>query len=84
MALLDQVTGSKPGTVAIVERHAAFFEAGNNTVDDYHPGDLLHQMNQFGIRDHFGVNHQRRAAVADQLLDGLAFFLLIMIAIADQ
>ena len=30
------------------------------------------------------MNHQRRAAVADQLLDGLAFFLLIMIAVADQ
>ena len=41
-------------------------------------------MNQFGIRDHFSVNHQRRAAVADQLLDSLAFLLFVMIAIADQ
>ena len=84
MSLLNQMTGRKPGAVAVVESHAAFFKSRNNAVDDDHAGHLLHQVNQFGIRDHFGVNHQSCAAVADQLFDRLALFLLIMIAIADQ
>ncbi len=84
MTLLNQMAGGKPGTVTVVERHAAFLKPGNDAVDDHHTGDLLHQMNEFGVGDHFGMDNQCRAAVADQLLNSLAFFLFIVIAIADQ
>ena len=84
MTLLNQVSRGKPGAVAVIQRHAALFEAGNDAVDDHHTGHLLHQMNEFGIGDHFRVNHQGGTAVTNQLFNGLALFEFIMIAVADQ
>ncbi|MND88063.1 hypothetical protein D3C80_800770 [compost metagenome] len=40
--LLDQVAGRQPGTVAIVERHAARFKARQRAVNQHHARDLLH------------------------------------------
>ena len=63
--LLNQVAGREPCAVAVIQRHAALLEAGQDAVNQHHAGDLLHQRGQFVIGDHFGVDHQRRAAVAD-------------------
>ena len=41
-------------------------------------------MDQLGVGDHFGMDHQRRTAMTDQLLTGLAFFLFIVVAITNQ
>ena len=84
MALLYEMTGCEPCAVTVVERHAAGFKTGNNTVDNHHPRHLFHQMDQLGVGDHFCMDHQRRTAMTDQLLNGLALFLFIVVAITNQ
>ena len=84
MALLNQVAGREPCAVAVIQRHAALLEAGEDAVNQHHAGNLLHQRSQFVIGDHFGVDHQRRAAVANQLFNRLALFMEVVIAVTDQ
>ena len=78
------MAGRQPGAVAVVQRHAAGFISGQDAVDQHHAGDLFHQPGEFLIGDHFGVHHQRRAAMADQLLYRLALLLHVVVAIANQ
>ena len=84
MALLYEVARCQPGTVAVIQRHAALFETGQNAVNQYHAGDLFHQRNELSIRHHFGVDNQCRTAVANQLLNCITFFLLIVITVANE
>ena len=84
MPLLNQVAGSEPRAVAVIQRHAALLEAGQDAVNQHHAGDLLHQRGQLVVGDNFGMNHQRSAAVADQLFNRLTLFMKAVIAVADQ
>ena len=84
MALLNKMAGGEPGAVAVVQRHAALLIARDDAVDNHHAGDLLHQMNELFIGQYFGVHHQRRAAMANELFNGLTLFLLAVVAVANQ
>ena len=65
VALLNQMARRQPGAVAVIERHAALLETRHDAVNQHHAGDLFHQPRQLIVGDHFGVHHQRRAAVTD-------------------
>ena len=84
MALLNEMAGSQPCAIAIVQRDAALLKTGNDPVDQHHAGDLFQQRDQLAVGEHFCVYHERRAAMADQLFDRLTLFLLIMVAVANQ
>ncbi|MNN36511.1 hypothetical protein D3C81_1504100 [compost metagenome] len=84
VALLDQMAGGQPGTVAIVKRYAAGLKPRQRTVDQHHAWDLAHPDGQFIVGQLLGMHHQGRTAMAHQLFNGLALFFGIVVTVTNQ
>ena len=82
--MIEEHTGGHQRAADVVESDAAMGIPRHDAVDQHHTRDLFHQPGEFLIGDHFGVHHQRRAAMADQLLYRLALLLHVVVAIANQ
>ncbi len=78
------MTRRQPGAVTVVQRDAALFEPFQQAVQQHHTRHLLHQHLQLGVGDLLGMHHQRRAAVAHQLLNRLPLLLLVMVTVTNQ
>ena len=84
MTVIEQHAGGHQRAADVVEPDAAMGKAWYNAVDQHHSRDMLHKVAQFIIAERFRMDNQRRAALADQHLDGVALFFRLVIAVADQ
>ena len=84
VAMIEQHAGRHQRAADVIQPDAAVGVSRHDAVDQHHSRHVLHKIPQLRIAQRFGVNDQRRTALANQYFNGVTLFFRFMIAIADK